>query len=277
MFRWTNRRIDDAQDVELTGSQQITAQSEQTSKGTSHDPENVSIGASNDVYALTLVAVSKARKELKALINTYNSLVNDDGQALASSEDGTSTVARWSRRIDRALLRMRERVSEAALFSNEAYSPDGAVNHTVVQLQMGKSIDLNKSQMFHAAQKNYADALKEIARHGGTFGEAAFKSGKYIWRMGDAVVKIEIPLDAVRVSAEIMRSQCEKIANAIKKSGVNEEAKSATALSSVPNVSDIPTLRAELGRVARDTAKDYQTEVADNQRQTQPSVNPDTE
>ncbi len=277
MFRRTNRKIDEAQDVQLTGSQQITAQSEQASDGTSHDPENVSIGASNDVYAVKLVQVGKARKELKALINTYNALVGDDGQAIDSSDSGTSAVARWSRRIDRALILMRERISEAALFSNEAYITDGAVNHGVVQLQMGKGVDMNKSQMFHAAQENYADALKEIARHGGTFGEAAFKSGKYIWRMGDAIVKIGLPLDAVRTSAETMREEGKEIANAIKKSGANEETKSATALSHVPNVTDIATLRAELGRVARGTAKEFQTDVADNQQQTQPSVDPDQE
>jgi hypothetical protein len=275
MFRRTNRRIDEAQDVQLTGSQQITAQSEQASEGTAHDPENVSIGASNDVYAVKLVEVGKARRELKALINTYNALVNDDGQAIDSSEDGTSAVAKWSRRIDRALLLMRERISEAALFSNEAYITDGAVNHGVVQLQMGKSIDLNKSQMFHAAQENYADALKEIARHGGTFGEAAFKSGKYIWRMGDAIMKIGLPLDGLHFSADMMRRQGEQIANAIKKSGVNEEAKSATAISTVPTVSDIPTLRAELGRVARGTAKEFQTNVTNAGEQTAPTIDPD--
>ena len=31
-----------------------------------------------------------------------------------------------------------------------------------------------------------ADALKEIHRHGKTLGEAAFKSGKYLFRLADA-------------------------------------------------------------------------------------------
>ena len=85
---------------------------------------------------------------------------------------------------------LRELLAECALYSNEAYITHGAVNHAVVGLQIGKDIVMSKRASMDAVNENFADTLKEISRHGSNgVGEAAYKSGKYIWRFADAAIR----------------------------------------------------------------------------------------
>ena len=89
------------------------------------------------------------------------------------------------------------------------------MNHAVQGLQIGKKIRQTMAQGGDAITENMADALKEIHRHGknGSLGEAAFKSGKYLFRLADAAKNAGITDDLV------MRTYAlgDEISNRIKK------------------------------------------------------------
>ena len=102
------------------------------------------------------------------------------------SSDWLESVADAERNVEIHLTLLRDKISEGNLFANEAYLTDGAVNHAVQGLQIGKQIRQTAAQGGDAITENMADALKEIHRHGKTLGEAAFKSGKYLFRLADA-------------------------------------------------------------------------------------------
>lgn len=146
--------------------------------------ENLLIGSSNRVYERKLAELSKLRQEVKEAIARYNEMVEKPDE----NNQGTSVsaVTALNGYIEIKLKALRKLVSECALFSNEAYVTDAAVYHTVVGLQGGNAIEQTKAESMQAVTENMADALKEISRHNDTLGEAAFKSGKYIWRMADA-------------------------------------------------------------------------------------------
>ncbi len=183
MSQGVDHTLTQADAATTSGYDQIQAQAK-SAAGTGGDSEEVSIYSSNLIYEAKLNRLTGERAKLEQSISTYDSLVNSDGVALSGEQSGA--VAALKSRIDNMLVAIRELVSECALYSNEAYITDGAVNHTVVGLQMGRNIKQSKGETMNAVQENMADVLKEIGRHGHTLGEAAFKSGKYIWRMGDA-------------------------------------------------------------------------------------------
>jgi hypothetical protein len=139
------------------------------------------IGGSNRIYEEKLVPIHALRKKLKKVIDKYNAALN------AQQMD---KLANLNRLIDMNLLELRNLVSEATIYSNEAYLTDGAVNHAVVGIQSNKSIELTNNETLHALIENMADSLKEIARHGATLGEAAFKAGKYMFRLADAAMNM---------------------------------------------------------------------------------------
>lgn len=257
MWGRVGKAIRKSEDVEKSGYQQIQKQADTFTKGTAHDPENISIGASNDVYEKRLIDVSKARNRLEVLVKTYNKLVNNDGQAL--HEENNDQVQTLSDRIDNSLLQLRELVSEAALFSNEAYLTDGAVNHTVPGLQGGNKIEVSKAGTLHAVQENMADTLKEISRHGGTIGEAAFKSGKYFWRMADAALNLQIDLGDLRDQVNALNTIGYKIANTIKSGPGNHHQLSADAIQSLATSPD--ALKALVTRVGQGIMKLYDQQV----------------
>lgn len=144
--------------------------------------ENLLIGSSNRVYERKLEELSKLRKEVKEAIARY------DEMAKKPNNQGTSSsgMTALNGLIEVKLKALRKLVSECALFSNEAYVTDAAVYHAVVGLQGGNAIEQTKAESMQAVTENMGDALKEISRHNNSLGEAAFKSGKYIWRMADA-------------------------------------------------------------------------------------------
>lgn len=154
-----------------------TARIEATAEGILGDDssalgvESLKMESSNRVYEDKLRAIKKQRATLKAAIDTANAAPAD--------------VAR-EKRVEDLLTQLRSVVSEAALWSNEAYVTDAAVNHAVVGLQIGSTISQTVDELMIAVTENMADALKESRRHDSHAWEAAAKSGKYVWRMTDA-------------------------------------------------------------------------------------------
>ena len=133
--------------------------------------ESLKMQASNRVYERKLLAISEQREALKTLLEKANA-----APASAIRE----------RDVEDLLSKLRSVISEAALWSNEAYVTDAAVNHTVVGLQIGAAISQTVDELLIAVTENAADAIKESRRHSDHAWEAAYKSAKYVWRMTDA-------------------------------------------------------------------------------------------
>jgi hypothetical protein len=162
--------------------------------------EDYKIAASNRIYEDKLISVAGMRYKIKGEIAKFEALKesligSSKPENIESSKPENNAKnlheLRWkmaiqNQRIESKLQQLREIVSEAALYSNEAYITDGAVNHAVVGLQGGNAIEQTKAELMNAVTENLADALKEISRHGSSLGEAAYKAAKYYMRMADA-------------------------------------------------------------------------------------------
>ncbi len=258
MNEGVNHSLTQAKATTTSGYDQIQQQAK-SAAGIGGDAEEVAISSSNRIYERKLGALTTQRAGLETLISTYHSLVDSDGVALSGDQAGAVTDLKL--RIDKMLVKIRELVSECALYSNEAYITDGAVNHTVVGLQMGKNIQQTKGETMNAINENMADVLKEIGRHGHTVGEAAFKSGKYMWRMADAAKNAGF--GNVAGVAGLYESGYE-IANTIKSSSNSDDNKlraSALAVKTSLNVIAPDALKAKVRGIGMALMKEYNTNV----------------
>ncbi|TNE86069.1 MAG: hypothetical protein EP330_23190 [Deltaproteobacteria bacterium] len=168
-----------------------------------HMSESVEMAAANRVYEAKLSHIIELRTALSRL---------------AAIQDPSPSDRKLAR--DTAL-ELRHRLSEAALYANEAYVSDGAVNHVVVGMQMAGSsgfrdkqkkkgnigqgtekldIRLPDDKLFHSFQEQVADALKEIGKHP-EIGEAMLKGGKYVQRMADAARRLPGAAGLTRLKA----------------------------------------------------------------------------
>ena len=139
--------------------------------------ENLQLEAANRLYEDQLAEVKKQRLELVTLLADHDDAVKgSDPKVLEEAE----------RAVEIHLTLLRDNVSQGLMLANEAYVTDGAVNHGVQGLQIGREIQQTNGESLNAVTENMADAMKEIRRHGDSLGEAAYKSGKYLWRMADA-------------------------------------------------------------------------------------------
>lgn len=172
----SREQIDAAQTVGRTGFQALDAMA-QAQVGPGQDSENIKMAASNRLYEQKLVEMAELRSTVQAQVqrraNWLTTGQADDAMALDAAIDGNLAI-------------LRDLISECAMLSNEAYVTDGAINHTVVGLQSKVAISQTQSESMDAFNENVGDSLKEITRHDATVGEAAYKAGKYLWRMADA-------------------------------------------------------------------------------------------
>jgi hypothetical protein len=147
--------------------------------------ENLKMRASNRVYEDKLAEIRRRRAVLAERIREYEELMRGGGKH-STDKDAISPADLLNGRIEMDLAKLRDLVSEAAMFSNEAYVTDAAVNHTVVGLQGGNAVHQSVNELMTAVTENAADALKEIRRHSEHLWEAAYKGSKYIMRLADA-------------------------------------------------------------------------------------------
>ena len=151
--------------------------------------ENLQMAASNRVYEEKLAAVATMRAELADDIRLYNDNVLHGRFKMAALHE---------KFIHLQVKELREKLSEASLYSNEAYITDGAINHTVVGLQMERPIKQTKAESMHAVNENLGDTLKELTRHAHEgFGHAVYKAGKYMWRFADAARNMSVEDPAI--------------------------------------------------------------------------------
>ena len=171
--------------------------------------EDRQMAAANRVYERKLQEIAQLRRACRALQTELGA--------------GTRKADEVTADLDLRYAQLRDRLSEASLYANEAYVTDGAVNHAVVGLQIGRPLQQDKRAMLNAVIENHADVRKEVARHDSWLGEAAYKAGKYMWRLGDAAKNLGVDHPAV----DAVYGAGFEIANTVKGGGGDPEQLSA--------------------------------------------------
>lgn len=230
------RTVAAAEETEKSGAQSIHAAAEART-GPGGNADDVAMAASNRVYERKLEQVANHRRALTLAMARYHTLMSPRSGPVAP--DGGPDLPTSREQVNLLLVGLRDLLSECSLFANEAYLTHGAVNHGVVGLQIGKPIAMTNSAMYDAFQENLADALKEIARHGGSLGEAAYKSGKYVWRMADAADNLGVTVEEQRW----LLTAGGKIANEVKNGKEDPERASAHLVEQWLGVTTVEELR----------------------------------
>ncbi len=223
--------------------------------------------AGNDVWADNLLLAASNRLYERKLDTVADLRAVLDAGPARPGEDRSELVAA-----------LRDALSEATLFSNEAYTTDGAVNHAVLGLQLEKPIRQTRAASVHAFLENVGDALKALERHDDQFGEALLESSKYLWRAGDAMHNAQWDTLSLPDAAS-WRSLGHEIAQRIRKDSTltrAEQRRRAVAAFSAdyPNVGSVAELRALVLRVAEEGARQWAIVGADQRQELGRPVTP---
>jgi hypothetical protein len=239
-----------AEDAMKTGAAQIQAEAAHLTSS-APEAEDMAMAASNRIYERKLEGVRELRNSLEDLRGQYEGAIGEE-----SAED----LDKKKLKIDKTLGGLRELLSECSLYANEAYITSGGVNQAVVGMQIGKPVELRGADAMNAVHENYADTLKEIGRHGSTLGEAAYKAGKYMWRMAEAIRSLGwgdidgvIPLfDLGFLAAKVLKADDlpaevdkdrEAQMQAIFQLGLREDATAEDLAAKVKSIANAATLR----------------------------------
>ncbi|MBN1944637.1 MAG: DUF4157 domain-containing protein [Bradymonadales bacterium] len=131
------------------------------------------ITASNRVYEGKLLLVQKKIDERDRV-----------SLSMEPSPQKDKLIAQYNAEI-RALY------SEALMFANEAYYATGTLLHVVGNLQSNYQLNLGASEYFQSMNENYGDIKKDIGHYSGKpFGQAAYKTSKYLFRFVDAILRL---------------------------------------------------------------------------------------
>lgn len=195
------------------------------------ESSNLMMASSNRIYEEKLLLINSLRQSLKSQVTKYDSILNNNTIPLSDSLQKELDLINFD--IESNLQLLRNMLAEAALFSNEAYITDGAVNHAVVGTQVGMAVKLTNSESKNAVVENLADSLKEISRHGDTIGEAAFKSGKYLFRMTDAALNMGYKEEDIRNIYNVANKISNEIKGDSSLSSEEQKVKSETAIKSI--------------------------------------------
>lgn len=257
MSNKAGKTLDAAEAMEASGAKQL----EDTAKGLSGDSgagaEDLQMSSANRIYERKLGEVKELRTTLDSQIAQFNA--SKSQKARDKIQDA----------IDINLQILRDKLSECSLYANEAYVTDAAVNHAVVGLQVGTKITQTKGESMNAVTENLADALKEIARHGDTLGEAAVKACKYMWRLADAAKNMGSNAEGVATLYQVGYD----IANNIKGKADNPEAASDAMVRDKLGVSDVAGLKAKVMAVGMAVTKEYEAEIKSHRHELGAEVN----
>lgn len=216
--------------------------------------------ASNRVYEEKLQLIKQLRATLKNQIAQYDAILNSNFGHVP--EDKKEEAKLINSAIEMNLQLLRNLLAEASLYANEAYITDGAVNHAVVGTQIGLKIRQKKSESKNAVVENLADTLKEISRHGDTLGEAAFKSGKYLYRLTDAAQNMGYSSNVVTAANKASHKISTKIKSSVP-SLAAQKAQSEVQLKKVPGWKDIASAdnyKDKIRSMAQDIIKWYKSQ-----------------
>ncbi|MBT3224110.1 MAG: hypothetical protein HN348_34005, partial [Proteobacteria bacterium] len=246
-----------AESMEASGAKQL----EDTAKGLAGSggaaAEDLQMSAANRIYETKLSEVKNLRQTIDAQIAQF------DASKSKKAQDKIQDA------IDINLQILRDKLSECSLYANEAYVTDAAVNHAVVGLQVGTKITQSKGESMNAVTENLADALKEIARHGDTLGEASLKACKYIWRMADAAKNMGSNTAGVAALYQVGYD----ISNNIKGKSDNPEAEADAMVRDKLGVSDVAGLKAKVTAVGTAITQEYEADIKAQQHDLGAEVN----
>jgi hypothetical protein len=221
--------------------------------------ENVLMEAANRIYEQKLATIHAERQVLKETLAEYakydyRDMLGADPQLAVTA---ATEVPRLGARIDRALLRLRALIAEAAMYANEASMTDATVSHVVLGLQMGREIDQQKVEGINAVHENLGDVMKEAGRYP-TFGQAAFKSGKYMMRMADAGKNLGFGyIWGVQVLYDLGRKISVDIKQRADAGTADADAESEAAARAVPGVTTLRHLLDLAMETAAEISREY--------------------
>ncbi|MFO7033093.1 hypothetical protein B9T07_25375, partial [Limnospira fusiformis CCALA 023] len=135
--------------------------------------ESQKMMAANLIYEEKLQKVSQLRQEL---------------QELKSSENVKESA------IKEVGIKIKNALSEAIIYSNEAYFTQGAVHFSVIGQQIGQgkyTLIMSQEEHLHSFREQVGDTLKVLSNYkDNQIIKAAMKAGKYIDRMAKSAIPI---------------------------------------------------------------------------------------
>lgn len=234
-----------------SGFKQIEEQAKHLKGDDEIEGENLAMQAANRIYEKKLMRVETFRGHLSSETAAYKAALAAQDQTSADIHEST---------INELLITLRELLAECSLYANEAYVTHGGVTHAVVGLQIGKPVVLTNEAMRNAMVENHADALKEIGRHGGSLGEAVYKSGKYVWRFADAIRNMGISIPKIRKLYDVGYEAANTIKSSESITDKNEE--SEQLANAVLKVSSVAAFKASINEAATAATRAYNDNIA---------------
>lgn len=137
--------------------------------------KDTEMAANNQIYESYLTKVEENLTKLEALKTEV--------------EDQKVRTKKQAEKLDKLTLELQEMRSKALVFANEAYHTGGAVEHVVLNQQMGQGISINNTQYLQSANEQTGFAVEQINDHK-NMGMALWKSSKYVDRLCDAINNI---------------------------------------------------------------------------------------
>ncbi|MEM7580009.1 MAG: hypothetical protein AAF316_09165 [Cyanobacteria bacterium P01_A01_bin.80] len=134
------------------------------------------MAANNRLYESYLTKVEENLTELEALRTEV------EEQKVRTKEQ--------AKKLDELTLELQEMRSKALVFANEAYHTGGAVEHVVLNQQMGQGISISNNQYLQSINEQTGFAVEQINGNE-NMGMALWKSAKYVDRLCDAINNID--------------------------------------------------------------------------------------
>ena len=186
-------------------------------------------------------------------------------------EKQTKVTEEQHKELSQLTLELQEMRSKALVFANEAYHTGGAVEHVVLNQQMGQGISMNKNEYLQSANEQTGFAVEQINDHK-NMGMALWKSAKYVHRLCDAINNIhknhkeegfKLPEKQKEMSnlatglLQIKKSKDEKLATDKQKSNAAKKlAKDNKINSKDQYLKDILAMNTEVNQQIRDQKDD---------------------
>jgi len=230
--------------------------------------------AANLIYEQKLVEVSRLRQELKDL------------QAEVKKPNTEVTPAK----IKEVGINLKNALSEAILYSNEAYFSQGAVHFAVIGQQIGggqSKLIMSEDEHLHSFREQVGDSLKVLNEYEkAPIDKAILKAGKYIDRMAKSAIPLIVQgkepngyhelayLGAAAAEFKASKTEQEEIKNkpqADRKKEDNEKlSKFETRIPELQNIlknqlhfKTVPELRATIIAVGKQVEKDFRQQQLD--------------
>jgi len=169
--------------------------------------DDLMIAASNRIYEEKMARIAKLREGLAAKISLYN-------EGRRGGTFGQLQADFLEPQINEDLRDLRDLVSEAIMYANEVYVTSAAINHAVLGVQIGRGITQSNAELMQVVTENLGDVYKVLGSES-TLHAAAFGAGKYMFRLGEAAMAMEIADGDVQATRKMGWELSERLKNAL--------------------------------------------------------------